>query len=116
MTGEEFIKILKGQVMSGRTTNLDQNKARTIRSWMKKETPQYQAFRNDGGTDAEYLGKMLRKACVDKDFAWEFVQQEIGGTFDISRQDDLKAEFDYGWDKSVEDEEWAKRVFASQGA
>ena len=116
MTGEEFIKILKGQVMSGRTNNLDKDKARIIRSWMMKETPQYQAFRNDGGTDVEYLASMQKKACIDKDFAWEYVLQELGGTFDLTRQDDLKAEFDYGWDKSVEDEEWTKRVFASLGA
>ena len=110
MNPEEFRKMLAEQTAKPKES-IDSAIMRIINSWRKNETVAFTSFRNKGKSDAEYLANQFAKARIEKEAAWEFVKKEIGPYYDISRQDELKAEFDTEFDKTMCDDAWRERVF-----
>ena len=107
---EDFMKKLAAQTAKPKDST-DKAIMKIINSWRKKGTPAYESFMSKMKSDAEYLANQFAKAGVDKDAAWAFVQKEIGPHYDITSQDDLRAEFDAEFNGTMPDEAWRERVF-----
>lgn len=61
----EFIEKLHEQTATPKVTE-DRAIMRILISWVKNRTPEFECFRQKGGTEASYLGDHAKRACVDK--------------------------------------------------
>jgi hypothetical protein len=107
---EDFMNRLHEQTSGGEEARMRQDKAimRIIGSWMKKPTPEYLSYMKDG-TAAGYLGDHSKRACVEKEAAWDYTKKTLGDT------DTNKAEFDTAYDAADEDEYWREKCFKNVG-
>ena len=107
---EDFMNRLHEQTSGGEDFRKKQDKAimRVFGSWMRKPTPEYLYFtEKEGGTAAEYLGGHSKRACVEKETAWEYTKKTLGET------DAIKTEFDTAYDSADEEPWWREKYFAN---
>ena len=102
----DFLKKLHEQTSEISAPKEKKDKAimKVLGSWIVKRTPEYMKATDNGMSDAEYLGEKAKKACIDKDVAWESAEKMLKKWYDIgSVEEDMKDEFDkaYGVFESI---------------
>ena len=109
-TTDNFMNRLHEQTSCGEEARMRQDKAimRIIGSWMRKPTPEYLNYMKDG-TAAGYLGGHSKRACVEKEAAWDYTKKTLGDT------DTNKEEFDTAYDAADEDPWWREKCFKNVG-
>ena len=110
----EFMRKLHEQTSANDQSKEKKDKAimRIFGSWIEKRTPEYLKATDNGKSDAEYLGEKAKKACIDKDVAWESAEKMLKKWYDIgSVEEDMKDEFDKAYDEADEEEWWREKNF-----
>lgn len=110
----EFMRKLHEQTSANDQSKEKKDKAimRIFGSWIEKRTPEYLKATDNGKSDAEYLGEKAKKACIDKDVAWEIAEKNLKKWYDIgSVEEDMKDEFDKAYDEADEEEWWREKNF-----
>ena len=70
------------------------------------------AFTGNARSDAEYLGVHAKKACVDRDTAWESAEKTLKEWYDApSVEDNMKDEFFDAYDQADAEEWWREQKF-----
>lgn len=110
----DFLKKLHEQTSEISAPKEKKDKAimKVLGSWIVKRTPEYLKATDNGMSDAEYLGEKAKKACIDKDVAWESAEKLLKKWYDIgSVEEDMKDEFDKAYDEADEEEWWREKNF-----
>lgn len=107
----EFIAKLHEQTATPKET-IDRAIMRILIAWVKKRTPEFESFRQKGGTEASYLGDHAKRASVDKMVAWEKAEQYLRGLYDSEGMEEIKGEFDAAYDDALEDPWWRESKFS----
>ncbi len=102
---EDFMNRLHQQASGGDEARKKQGRAimRSIGSWMRKPTTEYLNYMKDG-TAAGYLGGHSKRACVEKEAAWDYTKKTLEDT------DTIKEEFDTAYD-AADEEPWWRACF-----
>ena len=113
---QDFMNRLHNQTTGGEeASRARQDRAimRVLISWARKQTPEFDSFREKGGSKASYLGDHDKKAGVEKDIAWEKTELFLLERFDReSVEDNMKEEFDTAYSDALEDPWWRESKFS----
>ena len=89
---------------------------RVIGSWIDKRTKEYIQATNNGESDGEYLGEKAKRACIDRDLAWDCASKFLLKYYDPERvAEPLKEDFDTAYDAADKDEYWREKYFKNVG-
>lgn len=115
---QEFMKRLHHQASGGDNARIRKDKAimRVIGSWIYKRTTEYLKATNNGESDGGYLGEKAKRACIDRDLAWDCASKFLLKYYDPeSVAETLKEDFDTAYDATDEDEYWREKCFKNVG-
>ena len=89
---------------------------RVVGSWIDKRTPEYIQATGNGESDGGYLGEKAKRACIDRDLAWDRASKFLLKYYDPeSVAETLKEDFDTAYDAADEDEYWRQKYFKNVG-
>lgn len=82
-----------------------------LRNFMNARTNEYMSWVNDGCNDVAYLASHAKKACVDKQIAWEYSRQFLMYRLGLDTDEEIKEIFDSVYDFWKEEPKWRKKHF-----
>lgn len=82
-----------------------------LRNFMNAKTNEYMSWVNDGCNDVAYLASHAKKACVDKQIAWEYSRQFLMYRLGLDTDEEIKEIFDSVYDSWKEEPQWRKKNF-----
>ncbi len=82
-----------------------------LRNFMNARTNEYMSWVNDGCNDVAYLASHAKKACVDKQIAWEYSRQFLMYRLGLDTDEEIKEIFDSVYDFWKEEPKWRKKNF-----
>ncbi len=82
-----------------------------LRNFMNARTNEYMSWVNDGCNDVAYLASHAKKACVDKQIAWEYSRQFLMYRLGLDTDEEIKEIFDSVYDSWKEEPKWRKKNF-----
>lgn len=115
---ENFMNILHQQASGGDNARIRKDKAimRVIGSWIDKRTTEYLKATGNGESDGEYLGEKAKRACIERDLAWDCASKFLLKYYEPeSVAETLKEDFDTAYDAAEEDEYWREKYFKNVG-
>lgn len=115
---ENFMNILHQQASGGDNARIRKDKAimRVIGSWIDKRTTEYLKATGNGESDGEYLGEKAKRACIDRDLAWDCASKFLRKYYDPeSVAETLKEDFDTAYDAADEEPWWREKYFKNVG-
>ncbi len=115
---DNFMNRLHAQASGRDDARKKQDRAimRIFGSWIDKRTPEYLKATGNGESDGEYLGEKAKRACIDRDLAWDCASKFLLKYYDPeSVAETLKEDFDTAYDSADEDEYWREKYFKNVG-
>lgn len=115
---DDFMNRLHQQASGGEDARIRQDKAimRIFGSWIEKRTQEYLKATNNGESDCEYLGEKAKRACIDRDLAWDCASKFLRKYYDPeSVAETLKEDFDTAYDAADEEPWWREKYFKNVG-
>ena len=112
---DDFMSRLHAQASGGEEARIKQDKAimRVFCSWIDKQTDEYLKARNRGESDGEYLGEKAKRACIDRELAWDCASRFLQKHYNPEHVETLKDGFMNAYDAAEEEEWWRNKYFAN---
>ena len=83
-----------------------------FKNFIRTETVEYMSYVHDGqANDVMYLATHSKRACVDREIAWQCSREFLVYRFPNVEEKDIREAFYYFHDLTVEDPGWRKKHF-----
>ena len=90
----------------------DREIMQAFKNFIRTETVEYISYVHDGrANDVMYLATHSKRACVDKEIAWQCSRDLLIYRFPNAEEKDIREAFYYFHDLAVEEPAWRKRNF-----
>lgn len=104
-------KPTKAEIKAQKKAAKDREIMIALRNFMNARTNEYMSWVNDGCNDVAYLASHAKKACVDKQIAWEYSRQFLMYRLGLDTDEEIKEIFDSVYDFWKEEPKWRKKNF-----
>jgi len=104
-------KPTKDEIKAQKKAAKDREIMIALRNFMNAKTNEYMSWVNDGCNDVAYLAIHAKRACVDKQIAWEYSRQFLMYRLGLDTDEEIKEIFDSVYDFWHEDLKWRKKNF-----
>lgn len=104
-------KPTKAEIKAQKKAAKDREIMIALRNFMNAKTEEYMSWVNDGCNDVAYLASHAKKACVDKQIAWEYSRQFLMYRLGLDTDEEIKEIFDSVYDFWKEEPKWRKKNF-----
>ena len=104
-------KPTKAEIKAQKKAEKDREIMIALRNFMNARTNEYMSWVNDGCNDVAYLASHAKKACVDKQIAWEYSRQFLMYRLGLDTDEEIKEIFDSVYDFWNEEPKWRKKHF-----
>lgn len=104
-------KPTKAEIKAQKKAEKDREIMIALRNFMNAKTNEYMSWVNDGCNDVAYLASHAKKACVDKQIAWEYSRQFLMYRLGLDTDEEIKQIFDSVYDFWKEEPKWRKKNF-----
>ena len=104
-------KPTKAEIKAQKKAEKDREIMIALRNFMNARTNEYMSWVNDGCNDVAYLASHAKKACVDKQIAWEYSRQFLMYRLGLDTDEEIKEIFDSVYDFWKEEPKWRKKNF-----
>ena len=104
-------KPTKAEIKAQKKAAKDREIMIALRNFMNARTEEYKSWVNDGCNDVAYLASHAKRACVEKQIAWEYSREFLIYRLGIDTDEEIKQKFDYIYDFWNEEPKWRKKNF-----
>lgn len=104
-------KPTKAEIKAQKKAAKDREIMTALRNFMNARTDEYMSCVNDGCNDVAYLASHAKRACVDKQIAWEYSRPFLMYRFGLDTDEEIKQIFDSIYDFWNEEPKWRKKNF-----
>ena len=104
-------KPTKAEIKAQKKAAKDREIMTALRNFMNARTNEYMSWVNDGCNDVAYLASHAKRACVDKQIAWEYSRPFLMYRLGLDTDEEIKQRFDYIYDFWKEEPKWRKKNF-----
>ena len=108
---QQYKKPTRAEIKAQKKAAKDREIMTALRNFMNARTSEYMSWVNDGCNDVAYLASHAKKACVDKQIAWEYSRQFLMYRLGLDTDEEIKEIFDSVYDFWKEEPKWRKKNF-----
>ena len=108
---QQYKKPTREEIKAKKKADKDREIMIALRNFMNARTNEYMSWVNDGCNDVAYLASHAKKACVDKQIAWDYSRQFLMYRLGLDTDEEIKEIFDSVYDFWKEEPKWRKKNF-----